>query len=249
MKAIKTTAILIILTSILFLPTITAQAQEGDLGVFFTSDCVERTQNCANCTFVNITSVVYPNSSDAIGEVTMSKRNNVYNHTFCDTTQNGEYIVNGVGNPDGDNVVFGYTFTINPIGKILTNAQAVLYFTIFIMSFIFFLLCIIIASTIDGKNKKDEMTGYVLAVSNLKYLKIFLFTIAYLSFTVMMYFGWSISFGYLDLQFLGDIFNFIFITLVVLILPLFVVGTFVVISNAVRDHKVGEALQRGLRIK
>lgn len=224
-------------------------AEQITLGIFKVEDCVKLIQNCGNCSFVNITSVLYPNSTSALSQVSLTKIGTIYNHTFCSTSALGTYIVNGFGDPDGFTTPFTYDFIINPLGKNLTNSQAILYFLIFTIALIFFVICISLGIYIPSGNKRDEMTGYVIAVENTKYVKVFLLCLSYITFTIMIYFAWIISYGYLDLDFLGRIFNFLFYGLIALILPLFIVGVFVIISNVVKDSKINYALTRGFKIK
>jgi succinate dehydrogenase hydrophobic anchor subunit len=93
-------------------------ASAATLGTFEQNNCIQLKQTCANCTFVNVTSVVYPNSTEALGNVLMTKQGSEYNYTFCNTTLLGEYTYNTLGNPDGVFVVEPVTFQITPNGNI-----------------------------------------------------------------------------------------------------------------------------------
>src|SRR3990167_9658863 len=67
-----------------------ASAAISNLGTFKQGTCVDLLQTCAFCTYNNITSVVYPNSTNAIsGEIPMTKIGTSYNYTFCNTTALG----------------------------------------------------------------------------------------------------------------------------------------------------------------
>lgn len=225
-------------------------AEEQTLGAFKTDSCVTLKQTCGNCTFVNLSISIPPNQTTFLTNQPMTNSApSLYTYVFCNTSINGEYIYDTYSNPNGILTASPVNFIINPLGKILTNSQAILYFLIFIISFILFMICIIFGIYVPSGNKRDEMTGYILAVNNMKYVKIFMFAISYLLLTLMTYFGWMVSFGYLDMDFLGTLFNFSFYFLIILMLPLFIVGVFVLIANAVRDSKVGEALTRGLRFR
>jgi hypothetical protein len=101
------------------LPVVSAEVK--NLGTFKQGKCVILKQTCANCTFVNITSVTTKNSAGAsvqmLGEVAMTKIGTEYNYTFCLTSNSGEYTYNTFGNPDGVLEVQPVTFTINPSGN------------------------------------------------------------------------------------------------------------------------------------
>ena len=97
-----------------------ASAAEQSLGTFKQGDCVNLVQICSNCTFNNITSLLYPNSSSTLKDVIMTKSGTEYNYTFCSASIIGTYVVNGLGDLDGEDTVWSYTFDITPSGFIDT---------------------------------------------------------------------------------------------------------------------------------
>lgn len=227
-----------------------SDAQIQNLGVFKTQSCITLKQTCANCSFINFSLSIPPNQSVILVNQSMGKETpNLWIYQFCNTSQNGEYIYDTYGDPDGSIVTSSVLFVVNPIGKILTTAQAGLYFLIFITSLLAFVFCLIAGIYLPSGNKRNEMTGYVIAVSNLKYVKYFMISVSYLILILIFYFGYIISWGYLDIDFLGSLFYFAFYFLMALLLPLFIVTVYVVIANAVRDQKVREFLSRGLKVR
>lgn len=112
--------------------------EETSIGTFKQYECVNLIQVCSNCTFVNITGVLYPNSTLALGEDAMTQNGVFYNYTFCNTTDPGTYLVSGYGDLDGELNVWRYSFTITPAGGIENNT---LFFLVLIaLAIIFFLL-------------------------------------------------------------------------------------------------------------
>ena len=235
---------------ILFLlPLATAEVQTLPHPVK-TLSCVNLPQIYANSTFQNITTIQLPDETVMTIQDKMTNSGGGYfNYTFCNTTQNGEYIVNGIGDIDGTTTTWNYQFTVNPLGKVFTSQQATLYTLIFVIAMILFLICVGFGIYAPSGNSRDEMTGYIFAVSNMKYVKMFLLAISYLFLVLIVYFGYIISYGYLDMDFLGNLFYFAFYTMIVLILPLFIIGVYVIISNLIRDSAVAEMLSRGLHVK
>ena len=212
--------------------------------------CVNLPQSYANSTYQNITTVQLPDESFIPIQSNMQDNGGGYfNYTFCNTTQNGEYLVNGIGDIDGTATTWVYKFTVNPLGKIFTNQQAILYFMILLLSFVLFTICVAFGLYAPSGNNRDTMTGYIIAVSNMKYVKSFMLAVSYLLLFLIVYFAYIISYGYLDLDFLGSLFYFLFYFMAVLMLPLFIIGVYVVIANVIRDNKIGDMLQRGLRVK
>lgn len=97
------------------------------LGTFQENECVELSQICANCTYNNISSVTYPNSTNAISNVVMVKDNTYYDYTFCLANISGEYIVTGYGDPDNSQTIWTYNFFITPNGEASSTATTFAY--------------------------------------------------------------------------------------------------------------------------
>ena len=108
--------ILIILMLGIFLISL-ASAEIQTLGTFKRFDCVNLKQSHGNCTYNNISIVSYPDSSRALSENVMTKIGTNYNYTFCNTSELGEYIVDGFGDVDGEKVTWTYNLFITETGK------------------------------------------------------------------------------------------------------------------------------------
>ena len=107
-----------------------------DLGTFKQNNEVNLIQICGSCTFNNITTVLYPNSSVAISNVAMTRDGTFYNYSFLNTNTNGIYIVNGFGDLSGVDTAWSYEFEITPSGII---QKSIFQNTIHIILFILFL--------------------------------------------------------------------------------------------------------------
>jgi len=92
-------------------------AQEQDLGIQKQGECINLIQSCADCTYNNISNVLYPNSSLALGQVTMNQSGVIFNYTFCSTSLLGEYLINGYGDLGGVKTVWAYTFDVTYNGN------------------------------------------------------------------------------------------------------------------------------------
>jgi hypothetical protein len=125
---------IIFLLALLILPMAIAEDYEYDiLGTFKQSTCIQLIQTCPNCTFVNISSVTYPDSTQALGLVEMQRAGTFYNYTFCKTAQLGTYRVSGYG--DINNVqnyyeTFTYVFIITPTLGSESNTTTFLFLII-----------------------------------------------------------------------------------------------------------------------
>lgn len=110
----------IILTIIvgMFLISLVGATQQT-LGTFKQGSCMQLVQTCGNCTYNNV-SFVYQTNNAILYNISeeMAKVGTFYNHTFCNTSLVGEYVVNGVGNPNGKITSWVYDFKVTPSGSI-----------------------------------------------------------------------------------------------------------------------------------
>jgi len=237
------------LVFIMILITFVSANSISSLGTFKQGESIELKQTCADCSYINFTRVSYPNGTRALGNVQTTKEGSIFNYTFYNTTELGTYIVEGIGDVDGVDTVFAYNFEITPTGKGLSSAKATAYVIILIISILIFIGLLYFGIAIPSKNKRDEMTGYILAVNNLKYLKYVILGFSYLTLLWVSYFSWMITYAYLDFDFLTNIFRFMFTFLAILTLPLFILFVFLTITNGIRDSKLNDFLLRGLRTR
>lgn len=204
-------------------------------------------------TLCNITTLNYPSPLQIPMLVNSPMTQSIYpiwNITVPDTSIQGTY--QGTqhccqGGVCGDQ---DFTFDITGQGNNApTTSQSILYALMFIFSVLFFLGTLILGIYLPYDNRKDEFTGYILAVDNVKYIKLISLAVSYLMMMLMFYLGWQISNVYLDLDFLSNLLQYAFYFTAVALLPLFMIGVYLVIANAVRDHKIGDQLQRGFSVR
>lgn len=156
--------------------------------VFEKGECARLKQTCANCTSINITSVDFPNSTQAIDFSPMTKNGTEYNFTFCSTYDSGTYIVSGIGDVDGVPTIFAYDFNVTPSGKILQNGEVTVYIIFLIIMFFLFILCLYASIKLPYENEK-EMTREGPAVTRIvktKYAKLMFIWISYGLFLYMI---------------------------------------------------------------
>lgn len=93
------------------------------LGTFQQNNPVEIIQICSNqtslCDLCNITSIKYPNSTNIVSNVMMTKRASDFNYTLNGniTTLIGSYLVNGFCQSGNEVSVWSYTFLVTPTGQ------------------------------------------------------------------------------------------------------------------------------------
>lgn len=157
-----------VLMLMLFLTSIVGAAiTQESFGTFKNGECINLIQTCPDCSYVNITSVLYPNFSLAMEESAMIKLGTTYSKAFCNTSVDGDYIVNGVGDLGGVDTIWVYTFKITPSGNSLSTSSSIVQG---IMLFIMFgaTLMFLFFGTIT------EVAGVKLFFNILGYISMFL---------------------------------------------------------------------------
>ena len=98
------------------------------------NSCNELKIICANCTYVNITSIIYPNATRAtINPISATTQfGSEWNATFCQNIMVGKYIVNGNSDIDGGFEGFTYDYIVNSLG--LENQEVYTFILILIVS-------------------------------------------------------------------------------------------------------------------
>lgn len=108
----------IILTLILGIFLITlVSASLDDLGTFKQNDCINISQTCATCSYVNISSVSNKDNSTLISNVEMEDfGNGEWRYEFCSTSDLGRYDVRGMGDVNSIDTSFATYFEVTPTG-------------------------------------------------------------------------------------------------------------------------------------
>lgn len=100
---------------LLFIPMLSAQES---LGVIKQNECIRLYQTCPSCSYINISSVIYPDKTVANSSLALTTTDNFeYYADFCSTSQLGKYIVNGKGDVDGTDTAFAYDFEVTSSGR------------------------------------------------------------------------------------------------------------------------------------
>jgi hypothetical protein len=92
------------------------------LGTFKQGDCITLYQTCDDCSYVNLTAVKYPNGTLETLNLEMTKTNQEFNYTFCNTTTIGSYTYTVAGDRGGSYTTEVIEFEINYFGKELSVA-------------------------------------------------------------------------------------------------------------------------------
>lgn len=193
----------LILLIIVALCLITTATAIDNLGYFKYGECIDLIQICSNCTYNDITSVRFPNSTIALENVSMQQNGVEYNYTLCNTNATGEYTVNGKGDENGIVSVWAYKFNVTPNGQEVTTGKILsLLIILAIILIVFIILCFAFA------NAQND------------WLKLALFGICYLALIYLFHFSSIISREYLNQATISDYLQLFVNVLWILVIPL-----------------------------
>ncbi len=167
--------LLIIIMSIFLVSFISAIS----IGPVKSGDSIELTQLCSNCTYVNLTQVLYPNNTYALlGEFSMTQNGTNFNYTFSDTNTLGNYIYSTCGDLNQIITCQSVNFEITQTGFTLETSESNLYIVILISTFILFLAFLYPAIKLPYSNKVEK-DGSIRRIVRAKYLKLLSIWFAY----------------------------------------------------------------------
>jgi hypothetical protein len=96
----------------------------ADLGTFKQGECISLYQFCDDCTYVNLTTVQYPNGTIETINEAMTKSDVDYNYTFCSTNDLGNYYYVVKGDTGGSTATERLSFSITSTGKSFNSGQS-----------------------------------------------------------------------------------------------------------------------------
>ena len=231
---------------LLVMPLVSSEVQT--LGIFRTESVVTLIQSCSNCTYNNISSVVYPNSTQAIGQIAMTQLGTLYSFNYNKTDALGTYIVNGFGDLDGIKTSWAYTFDITNTGTEASVAQAIIYFIAILLLSCLFCFCFYWAISLPWNHPRDE-DGYILQFNDLRYVKLMMWFISYVLLIGVSWLAYNITWGLLSFNTAGNIFNFVYWFLISLFFPILVLFAITTVVNFIFGKKLQDAMRGGIRLK
>lgn len=224
-------------------------AQQESLGTFKLNNCVLLKQVCFNCTYINISTISYPNSSLALElETAMINSTITYNYTFCGANDSGTYTYCGHGNVNGVDTPFCTDFLITGSGYDLSISQSIFSTISLIALFVLLGLTTWGAIIFPWKNPTNE-NEEVIGINDLKYVKVILWVFAYLEFFFIISIFRNLSGIVLILQDAYGLFNIVYWFILISFIPFFPLLLYFTIATWLFDKKTQKYLQHGIRIK
>jgi len=220
-------------------------SQQSSLGTFKQYENITLVQTCASCTYNNVTNVILPNSTIIIMNKAMTKTGSFYNYSFDKTDLLGDYIVNGIGNIDGNDTVWVYNFKITYNGKELSSSSSTFYIILFAIFVLLFFLTVYGINKLPGSNAKDE-EGRIIQISYLKYLRSTLWFVCWMLIVAIFYISSNLSFAYLEDTLVANFFFTLFKISFGLSAPIVVVWFIWIFVRIFDDKKIKGLWERGM---
>lgn len=132
---------LLIISTFLLMGSVSAFGYEDvSLGRFTNNHCVQIQQTCEGCTYLNITSIIYPNSTKAVSNVEMIQDGSDFSYEFCSTSLNGQYFVNYKGDENGTDSITKNWFDVTQNGKENPSGIVIVTYSILFLGLLAFLI-------------------------------------------------------------------------------------------------------------
>jgi len=216
-------------------------------GTYKQGEDINLIQTCADCTYINITSINLPNGTQIIGNVPMTKDGSVFNYVLNGSLTNslGTYRVNGIGDPIGVNEIWAYEFYITYSGIQFSTAQSVLLGILLIIMIFVFISTFFGIGMLPGSNTRDE-EGKILSISYLKYLRSTLWFAEWMLFIGILYISSNVAFAYLGEELIAQTFFTIF-KITFGVTPVIVIVWFAwLLVKIVQDRQLMREMERGV---
>tara|TARA_R100000789_G_scaffold100010_2_gene108369 strand:- start:21 stop:764 length:744 start_codon:yes stop_codon:yes gene_type:complete len=221
----------------------------SNFGTFQQNTDIKLLQICSNCTFNNITSVVYPNSTQAIGEMAMTRNGSVYNFTLISnfTDAPGTYTVNGFGDLKGVDTTWVYTFDITITGIKLSQDRAIIYVAMLLLLVFLFFTTIAGVSFLPASNNRND-DGFIVSINSLKYLRAILLVFAWSLLIGINFTASNISGLYLQSDMMSDLFFNFYRMMMLLTLPMIFIWFIWLFYSITQDRQLKRMLERGIEM-
>ena len=234
--------LILMLAILLVLPLMSAETTS--LGKFSKDSCIDLIQTCNNCSYVNISSVTYPNSTQALGSAEMTKDGTIYNKSFCKTSILGTYIVNGYGDLDSEITTWSYDFEVAPDYD-LTTASSSFYIGIIVVLCFLFIITLAGIKLLPTQDTRDT-DGYLISISSLKYFKYPLGALAWGILVIISFVIFNFAEGYMGDGLLVSIFHMFFTLLMISAMIGIPVIFWFMVSKFMQDQVIKRMIERNI---
>ena len=182
-------------------------------------------QKCPSCSYVNITSITYPNGTIFLNDE-MTKAGINFNFTLPDSSQLGKIIYGTIGDKNGASPpnYEDLCIDITQTGFKINTAKAILYSVM--LAFLLFIFGLLMWALFQIPRDIKDDEGFVINVSKLEYLRPIVKGLAWIVLTSITFIIANIAIAYLSTGLMGS-FLFLIYQLMMLsnlvIIPLMII--------------------------
>jgi hypothetical protein len=200
-----------------------------DLGAVKKDECADLYQHCSDCSFVNVTSIKYPNQTIIYLNVEMEKRGYDFIYNYCGNNQSGDYFYTVCGDPTDKDPCKTFSYLVTESGLEMSQARTTSTLSLIGLLLIFLVLSII------GLFKVEDYRG-----------KFALYWISHLFLILIFFVGWQIGVeGLLSGTALTGIFRILFWVTIVSAFPMVLLSlAWVFYVHTMNDH-VKRLIEKG----
>ena len=213
-------------------------ASAENIGTFKIDEPFQITNYCnsGDCSYMNLTSITYPNGTVLYINEEMTKTGQEFNYSFISETE-GEYNFKTCANPNSDITCESDIFIITKTGKILETKESLVYFILAFGVLLLFALSFYFMISTPYGNETNEK-GAVIKITKLKYVKLALILLTWVLFTWFLNILIGLSDNFVSLTMYYGFFGFMFDVMNRLALPLGIVIFVIAIFEIVRDANI-----------
>ena len=204
------------------------------------TSCINNGSYCA-VGLCNIT-LFYPNNSIYLNNQEMTNQYSFFNYTITTETL-GNYNCNALCCDGVYCNINKCDFIITPSGTELTTPQSILYSVGLILSLVIFFLTLYASIVTPFKNGRDEH-GKIISINNLKWVKVGFIALTYFMLLFVVGLADGIFRNFLSVVGINMFFNWIYMILLSLLYPLFVVGIVLIFVIYIVDYVAKKKLKR-----
>lgn len=218
-----------------------------NFGVYKQEQVVRVAQICSDATFINISSISYPNGSVAVANVEMIYAGNgEYYYNFYNTSLLGRYDVRGTS--DGCVNDFGFYFDVTYTGDKITSQQTNIYFVALAILILGVLGLAFLNSKISGEHGRSEK-GNIELINFKGFLKPVILTGIWILVLGCIFIVSNLGLAFLPNAMIGNLFFKIYTVLFWLTIVAIPVMFIFMLVKAVKSIELQKMIDRGVEVQ
>lgn len=202
---------------------------------------IQLLQICPTCSYVNITSITYPDGTVFLNEE-MEKNGANFNYTLPDNSQFGTISYVTLGDKNGANPPMQETLCIK-IGTELSTSESIIYAILSLGILLLSVITFYFMMLVPYSNELNEKGNLIMRVTRTKYIKLGLILITYGLFTWFLNIMIGLAENFASLTMYYGLFGGIFWIMNALSLPVSIVILVIMLFEIVRDANIQKKIK------